>query len=216
MFRRILSNIPPEIEIHFSGFSEPFAHAQAHEFIVEAYKAGHSIHLYSTLSKATTEQINALNDVKFHTVCIHCPDLRFYKNNELDFIARLKHFKENHEVSLMAMGEVSDFVKTGCEPGIIEYPKMNTRAGNLNKRDKPTKFGPVGCIICGQDFTRNVVLPNGDTYLCCMDWGLRHRLGNLSENSYWQLDRDGVQKLSRKYISNLLCRSCCWGVGKGF
>jgi hypothetical protein len=46
-----------------------------------------------------------------------------------------------------------------------------------------------------------VVLPNGDVYLCCVDFGLRHKLGNLFIEKY-----SAIRK--RYHPSYMLCRCC--------
>lgn len=59
---------------------------------------------------------------------------------------------------------------------------------------------------------QNMVAVNGDIYLCCQDWGLKHKIGNLKYNS---LDSDIFNK-KREYFENLLltkdsdmiCRKC--------
>ena len=33
----------------------------------------------------------------------------------------------------------------------------------------------------------NVLLPNGDVVLCCMDFGMQHVLGNLKRQSYEEI-----------------------------
>jgi radical SAM protein with 4Fe4S-binding SPASM domain len=36
-------------------------------------------------------------------------------------------------------------------------------------------------------FDRNVLLPNGDVVLCCMDYDLKHIIGNLLEQTYEEM-----------------------------
>ena len=47
-----------------------------------------------------------------------------------------------------------------------------------NHGDKPMTCG------CLEKMYHNVMLPNGDVSLCCMDYGLEHILGNLIEQDY--------------------------------
>jgi radical SAM protein with 4Fe4S-binding SPASM domain len=36
-------------------------------------------------------------------------------------------------------------------------------------------------------YDRNVLLPNGDVVLCCMDYNLKHVIGNLLTQSYAEI-----------------------------
>jgi hypothetical protein len=47
--------------------------------------------------------------------------------------------------------------------------------------DHGEKEMTCGCI---EDLYHNVVLPNGDVSLCCMDYGLKHIIGNIYEQEY--------------------------------
>ena len=64
---------------------------------------------------------------------------------------------------------------------------LTTRAGNvpLDKVASPKRKAKVmGCV---RGLQQNVLLPNGDVLLCCMDWGMKHVLGNLLTGDYSNL-----------------------------
>lgn len=67
-----------------------------------------------------------------------------------------------------------------------------SRAGNLF--EVPVKKGDLICTRSAS-FEQNVMLPNGEVYLCCMDWSLKHKLGNIFETSFNNLKRDNKYKL---------------------
>lgn len=48
----------------------------------------------------------------------------------------------------------------------------------------------VGPCLRAPDFNINVMLPNCDVVLCCNDYGLKHKLGNLLETNYNNLIRE--------------------------
>ena len=96
----------------------------------------------------------------------------------------------------MCMGTVHESVRH-VFPEAPTY-QMWSRAGNLlgesimkpellNRKDeyKSIYHGnqemTCGCL---EKLYHNVMLPNGDVSLCCMDYGLEHILGNLFEQSY--------------------------------
>jgi hypothetical protein len=76
------------------------------------------------------------------------------------------------------------------------------------------------CIINKDTFTylqtnKNfVLLPNGDISLCCMDYGLKHILGNLLVNEYDELCGDNSEygkilyALRAGNINDLICAKC--------
>jgi radical SAM protein with 4Fe4S-binding SPASM domain len=65
-----------------------------------------------------------------------------------------------------------------------------------------------------KEYQANVLLPNGDVMLCCMDYSLKHNLGNLLTSSYDEvINGNEVKKvaaLNKKigYSDEVLCRSC--------
>ena len=60
--------------------------------------------------------------------------------------------------------------------------------------DIPEKQQPLTCTRSAT-FEQNVMLPNGDVYLCCMDWRLKHKLGNIFKTNFDKLDRNKFYKL---------------------
>lgn len=163
-FKKILDNVPSDVDIHFSGFSELFFHKDAIEFIKEARKE-HQVVIYTTTNGMTQEQSDQLKNIDFKLFVVH--------NNQ-----------RNNNVVL-------DFPHSPI--GIDETSKIS-RGGNLWKvkeRDGKCSTSP--------EFEQNVVLPNGDVYLCCMDYGLKHKLGNLLQTNF-----NDLQRLD-KYE---LCKTC--------
>lgn len=77
---------------------------------------------------------------------------------------------------------------------ITEWHKAvpNSRGGNLYKQKRREII--KGCAR-GNNFNCNVMLPNGDVYLCCSDWGLQHKLGNLLETNFDDLKREKEYEL---------------------
>ena len=65
-----------------------------------------------------------------------------------------------------------------------------------------------------KDYHSNILLPNGDVILCCMDYGLKHKLGNLLDQSYNEiLNSTEIQKLNKLnnqlgFSEETLCKSC--------
>ena len=77
----------------------------------------------------------------------------------------------------------------------------------LNKTNNP--------IYCNFNLglTSNVLLPNGEVVLCCMDFGLRHVLGNLQNNTYEEIINSDTRRkilegMAKGDVRNTLCRNC--------
>jgi hypothetical protein len=85
---------------------------------------------------------------------------------------------------------------------IISKPELAKVADRVLHAEKKTKPMTCGCL---ELLYHNVLLPNGDVSLCCMDYQLTHILGNLFVQSY-----DDV--VPRHKACFPLCRSCENGV----
>jgi hypothetical protein len=79
-----------------------------------------------------------------------------------------------------------------------------------------------GPILCSMNPSRKnqdippIILPNGDTVLCCKDWSMEYKLGNLTNCSYEDLFQSITYKeIVRKMSSeneDILCRTCEFAV----
>ena len=97
----------------------------------------------------------------------------------------------------------------------------HTRAGNLNTGDigeqkhigTPKHECAVACNFTNF-YDQNVILPNGDVVLCCMDYSLKHKIGNLLEQDYYEMFASGsiskimAENMQRRFSENSLCRTC--------
>jgi hypothetical protein len=96
---------------------------------------------------------------------------------------------------------------------ILNSPKFRpmSRAGNLDKSIVRTMeiLSPVMCSRTSF-YDRNVLLPNGDILLCCMDYGLKHILGNILEEEYNEIiERNPIHGLNSSYgIGRSICKKC--------
>ena len=163
-FKKILANVPSDVDIHFSGFSELFFHKDAVRFIEEAMKE-HEVVIYTTTKGMTPETIDAIKGLRFKQFVVH----------EIEGSIQLPFYHSR--------------VK-------IDDSNKISRGGHLYSTGEHT-----GRCIKSPEFQQNVVLPNGDVYLCCMDYGLEHKLGNLFETNFNDLERKENYEL---------CKKCEW------
>ena len=101
-----------------------------------------------------------------------------------------------------------------------------SRAGNLaNEKEKyegkqivSRKSGSIMCSAAPQ-LNHNVLLPNGDVVLCCMDYSIKHTIGNLLNDDYEKLFKSSAINNIFKQLkeddgtNNLLCRNCEYAKG---
>jgi MoaA/NifB/PqqE/SkfB family radical SAM enzyme len=200
-FKIALSRVPKNIAIHFSGFSEPFLNPDCINMIEYAHSEGHKIVLYSTLVGLRTEDTKRLKECNPHLV-LHLPDnlgnakiptTEMYTET---LIAVLKTMRID-DISVMNENFVS-----------------NERAGLCQGVSERYLRGYFCCpkLLAPQC----VMLPNCDVVLCCMDFGLRHCLGNLLEQSFTDILKSSEYKKlcsSRfRMDDDSICRKCVWAV----
>jgi radical SAM protein with 4Fe4S-binding SPASM domain len=94
---------------------------------------------------------------------------------------------------------------------VIVY-KPHSRAGNIEIQGRQEPHFLRGRIGCSRGLKQNVLLPNGDVLLCCMDYGMKHVLGNLVEMEMNALYQDKIfQEIQAGLLDDsmdILCRRC--------
>ncbi len=187
-FKQLLKNVPDDIQIDFTGFCEPFLNPDAAWMMWHAAKQGYKVVLITTLTGFTEKDALILSTVKFDKLLVH----------EYEGTAINMDLFESKLALLRKWHEVESFKLT---------PEFRwSRAGNL--WEMPIKSGKFECGWTGKEFYCNVVLPNGDVYLCCMDYSLKHCIGNLYTTHYNDLYRQMIVDLSNKEDSDCICRQC--------
>jgi radical SAM protein with 4Fe4S-binding SPASM domain len=184
---RILNNTPKDVRIDFSGMSEVFCHQDAARLIRFTFTQGFSIVLYTTLVGFDQTDIDTLRGVKFAEVVFHQ-----YPGVDLKFFESKKELFQKH-------------IQTG-RTAVITSEWLWSRAGNVFERE--TVSGPYLCLYARKEFNHNVVLPNGDVYLCCQDYGLKHCIGNLYTTNFNDLNRRDIIAMSYEDESVSICRMC--------
>lgn len=212
-FEKIIETVPTSIDIHFSGFAEPFLNKEAPFMLKYAVEKGHKVHVYSTLIGLMPEGAEILKNYKPALFRIHVADQKAMKVQDDKWIEAHELFLTTGIVgSYMAMGDVTDQIDKYLRSKHISYeiPTMLSRGGNLDIGVHYLE----GNIACGMNrWHQNVVLPNGDVYICCMDYGLTMPSGNLLKDPY-----NSIWDKAEKYKNNInppkdsICRRCEWAV----
>ena len=89
---------------------------------------------------------------------------------------------------------------------------MHDRAGNVEGRPHRDidQEEELVCITSGLDMNHNVLLPNGDVLMCCMDYGMTGILGNLFTQTYEEVLGSDRAKAMRETLDHgeSICRHC--------
>ena len=218
-FKTCLDKIPHNIHIHFSGMAEPWLNPNCTDMILYVHKCGFEIAVFTTTTGMSLADIDLIKHIPFRTFEVHLPDDKNYTNIKVDKEYLLKIHKLSasniHGINYMSIGGVHPEIKKILSGIMVRENELVDRAGNVNGivgiNKKGKLKGKIICIGCGKILNHNVLLPNGDVILCCMDYGLQHVLGNLLLSDYEPLfNSDEYQKIIRGLDDSMdiLCRYC--------
>ena len=236
-FKAVLGKVPKHVRIDFSGMAEPWANPDATAMLRHALEAGYSMAIYSTLYGMEAEDGEAVTDLirthaaQLEVMCLHLPDRNgnmrgwkhsaVYEANLVGFIRLgLSGILPRFEVMTMDAGGKphQDLDHLGIQLGAWVG---HTRAGNVGAAevpgqailDMPERHGAVTCGFT-PFYDQNVCLPNGDVVLCCMDYSLQHKIGNLLEQDYYEMYASGglsrliAENMNPAFSRKSLCKTC--------
>lgn len=183
-YKRAIDKVPEGTRIDFSGMCEPFANPRCADMILYAWSKGFPLALYTTLQGATRDDYEKLRAVRYQVATIHLPDCEGRSHfNITDEYLELVGLWECHNYS--CHGQLDERVKPYMRHNnLITY--MHDRAGNVECRPHRTIDPNVSlnCMTSGKGMNHNVLLPNGQVLMCCMDYGMTGVFGNLFTNTY--------------------------------
>lgn len=213
VFKMCIDKVPTLVDVHFSGMCEPFLHDNCIDMIDYVYRKGHKISIFTTLVGLDISKYKKLLEYDFDLFCLHIPDNDNLSNfnlsndylNLFNFVVKNKpnatrfwyqcHGTPHYRIIGLTGNNVDKFIVD--------------RAGNVES-DFLRKTNIKGKFTCCCN-VGYVLLPNGDVVLCCMDYALRHKLGNLLINNYEDLHKsDEIRKINDAMNGNgeVLCNSC--------
>jgi len=180
--------------------------------VLYAYNRGHKVSVYTTIIGMIFEDIDKLLSLKLKYFIIHLPsdnkdDSIFIDNTYITLLDTI--LKSKVPVTYIVQGGK---VNRALVDKVTHYQthSPSTRAGNSSVKCTPLRH--KGVIGCKRNFMQNVLLPNGDVALCCMDYGLQHILGNLSGSDYESLFSGqaflSVMEGCLDDTKEILCRYC--------
>jgi len=211
-FTQLLDKIPKNYGIHFSGFSEPFLNKDASKMIRHAYNRGYSVTLFSTLVGLTADDVEIMKGVQFNGVTLHAPDDWNFLTDTREWTLNYRLFTSCFKIDSASyyIGDVDPHVAS-CNVHKASEGCLTSRCNNVNPFVVPHVKRVQGKILCVGDGHCPVLLPNGDTVICCMDWGLKHKTGNLHKDSFDDLFSNEFNRIKESWDDENLetiCRYC--------
>jgi hypothetical protein len=226
--RIVLDKLPPHVRVDFSGFVEPWLNPDCTEMLREVLARGFSVGVYTTLQgmKDPDEVVGLLtrHAAQIEVVCLHLPDRSGNMTGHKDdgeWRAALARFLAFRDREILPRFELMTMERDGLVAATIPVGRLTQfvgvdRAGSLDREavgSQPLEklvehLDPVGCSFT-PFYDQNVLLPNGDVVLCCQDYGLRHKLGNLLLRDTWEgLDRGKMLDANLRPNTRTICKEC--------
>lgn len=219
VFKACVDKVPVSVDIHFTGMCEPWMNPECTRMLLYAHKKGHKIRVATTLAGMGEEDIAQFKLIPFRGFEVHLPSVGLPMNikiteNYLDLIRRIASgsiinltFRAHGTDVLPSLGVIIANEKKQ----IIRFP-LSTRAGNVQLSGVVLPYRKKKVLGCIRHLRQNVLLPNGDVVLCCMDYGMRHVLGNLLACDYADLfTGEEFLKVKRGLwcdSADILCKYC--------
>lgn len=213
-FVAFLSTIPSFVDVVFAGMAEPFLNPEATDMIEHAYNKGHKISVYTTGSGVKMQDIERLKNINYHHFCLHLPDCDGLMNLNItdEYLSVLKEL-DKIKKSAMCIGTLHPKVKETLGYDVPDGKDgLYSRGGTLKELMIPRKSGELFCSSCTEELNHNVLMPNGDVVLCCMDYNQKHVIGNLKEIKYEEIFKSNEYLRVRQGLKDesidILCRTC--------
>jgi radical SAM protein with 4Fe4S-binding SPASM domain len=213
-YAQCLSKVPTSVDIHFAGMAEPWLNIHATDMLLMAHEQGHNIQVYTTCSGMSLDDVQRMKGIEFIHFCLHLPDADGIMKIEINdyYLSVVKSCLSLHNVNMMCIGKIHPLVE--AITGHVEDSShtLISRAGNLKTLAITPKKGRIRCSSMPDKLDHNILLPNGDVLLCCMDYANRHVIGNLLKDSYDDLFQSEEYKKIKQGLeddnSGIACRTC--------
>lgn len=209
-FKDFVKNIPKETQINWTGYTEPLLHDDFDKFVLFLNEKKFKQSISTTMHGRTKSQefMSVYNN--FEWVNFHLPDNNFLMKLKVtdDYLEKLKNAiifqSKNHKmnVTLQVIGEnfenrVKNLLQDLLKKKIISSKNIkitktiNSRSdsldlNNLNgfKLRTVKNNSKSNYYYCSKKrLNQAVMLPDGSTNVCCMDYSLQGIVGSLKENN---------------------------------
>lgn len=198
----VLAKLPKDTRIDFSGMSEPWANPECTMMLEMVLYMGFKVAIYTTLYGMTDpERVRKALEShpdQVEIIMLHLPDangnMKGWKNSEEWRKAAevISHTNVPCGVEAMTMDK-NGVVHPDLQEMVGQLAGWvgHTRADSLNVEQVEGQALHITprhefALTCRSTpfYDRNVLLPNCDVVLCCMDYNLKHVIGNLLTQTY--------------------------------
>lgn len=213
-FALMLDKVPRNVEIIFAGMAEPWLNPDCTDMVVAAHRAGFKVGVYSTLYGMTEYDVQVMASIPFMFFSLHLPDADGIMRLPIDlhYLKVLEMFHRLVPHNSMVVGKLHPYVEKITGPVADHSKGLFSRAGNIKTLAINPKHGRLECSACGPKIDHNVLLPNGDVLLCCMDYAQQHVIGNLMTMKYEELfesaEYSKIMAGLNDENSEIACRRC--------
>jgi organic radical activating enzyme len=191
-FQNALETVPENVWIVFSGFAEPFANPDCLRMIEYASERGYGVALNTTLYGASKKDVARLLKIPFGAFLLHLPDgdaMRIQVSQE--YMENVFAVLQGMDIAVPVL--MNHWFRTNHREDIARGVQSRERKVGFCFKHRAPQF---------------VMLPSGDVQICCIDFALENKVGNLLEESY--------SAIKARYLSHVrgysLCRKCDWNV----
>lgn len=222
---KCIEHMPEESAFQFGGFAEAFLHPGCIELLKLVCDTGRTVNLYTTLVGLDERSLYEVMELPIEYVTLHVADARgyakiplsdeYYRLLEIAVSSKRKDGKPFVDMC-NAQAEPDERVAEICRGKYVIPSTLLDRAGNLKGDELVSNHietGRIYCGVCGNGLNKNELLPDGTLLLCCMDYGMKHVLGNLKEQEYSEIlegteMHDIKEGMKEVFDKDILCRKC--------
>ena len=196
-FKSLIETVPAHVAIIFCGVSEPFLNPDCTCMILHAYKKGHPVQIYSTLTNLSMEDVKTICDFPLERFVLHLPDSQ--ENAKIPITAEYK--------------EVLPYILTHVDN--IQFVSMNglfesNHYEDMARKNVERKYnGKIYCNLL--DNPVYCLEPNGEVDMCCMARIFTGNIGSLYKESFQDiLKRHEIVAERMATDPNSACHYCAW------
>ncbi len=218
LFKLCLDKVPTNVRIDFSGMAEPWLNKRCTDMVRYACESGFELVVYTTLVGMEIADIERISPLPFKRFEVHLPDA----DSLTSIVVNDGYLRKVEKIMNCGISGLAFMTIGNLHPQLrkivgsdFSANEVISRAGNL--ADYPGMdlqerlSGIIYCDSCGSDFNHNVLLPNGEVIVCCMDYAMQYVIGSLAESGYADLFKsDTIRGMRNKLIDDgdIFCRYC--------
>ncbi len=214
-YKRMLANVAHTTRnIDFSGYSEPLHNPHWFDVFRHTLDQGYTVNLFSTLGSASRDDLDRLSGLAISRIYVLLLD-HVAQRDKLAFL--IERCRERHrDLVFIYFDEDGRELAAAFQDRVsCERWTAHSRAGLL---DVGRRHLPDAVSCCEQREFCNVVLPNGDVHVCCMDFALQHRIGNLLESPLAVIQYSDTARAFRDTMASArdgICNHCIYAIPAG-